>query len=527
LRTKLSFALLVVTFLWITIEASELTNLAWIHVVSENQGALPRFSLMALIWAIMVVAVLIPGKRFAKCHKPLCLLGLGALSLYLLEISFRSHNVDEVMHMITAWEIGQGKSPYRDFFHMYHPLLEGLWSPVMVWFKDDLNVLYAVKIFMLANLIPLTWVLNKLTQKAGGRLVYTLVALICVKPFAFTITEFRPDPFAALGSLLALWALTCQRPIWAGLFLGIGFGFHQKAALWGTLLLLCYLATRPTLQQAARFIGTTTLVSLAVPFWALASGFFRNYFQCAFQYTFQYASHQSATNLETSSSALLGSQIIHQSLPFFLTAIGGCYLLLRQNDKPGLLVALYGPCLAVTVISMKFLYPQYVIVFIPALAILASAGLRKLENFQGEGFEPKIPCIVVLAGAFLTLANWAAIPPIGNIRDAHQQTLDRIRPGQTYWGSGIIGLSHHPIFRGTPSYYIYAKDFAGRYFQRTGIQPYHHPPELISENSDPPTVIVGSVDSTRDCLAQMKARGFRYSGSDPNYLILDPKTKDE
>ena len=114
---------------------------------------------------------------------------------------------DESQHLHAAWQVAQGRVPYRDFWEHHFPLFYPLLAPVVRLVGETPAVYTVARI--LVSVAALTAL--GLTARLGGRLsrgtgLLAAVLLGLVPQYLETTTEVRPDVpalVAWLGSLFA------------------------------------------------------------------------------------------------------------------------------------------------------------------------------------------------------------------------------------------------------------------------------------------------------------------------------------
>lgn len=126
----------------------------------------------------------------------------------------RQWDPDEFEHLQASWLIGEGLTPYRDFFEHHTPLWHLLTSAVFHVVEPDsferaTALMVGSRAFSFlcsAAVAALTW---SLARRFAGRTVaaFALLLLLASSPFMQKGVEIRPDPLSTLCILVAVYAL--------------------------------------------------------------------------------------------------------------------------------------------------------------------------------------------------------------------------------------------------------------------------------------------------------------------------------
>ena len=216
------------------------------------------------------------------------LLGLGFVGRLLY-----GYEVDELMHLHSAWCIGQGQLPYRDFYDNHLPVWHALVSPVVGTFTHaNLLVLIETRVVALAILVFLLVCFYRVCRAISPAAAPLAVgALILIHPFETAGFELRPDWLAMvciLASLLILQSSIPKRPghvidysVIAGVLQGIAIGITQKsfflvfaAVIW--LIGTCHFADSREERRQRLFKLIATVVGICIPIAILIAWYARH-----------------------------------------------------------------------------------------------------------------------------------------------------------------------------------------------------------------------------------------------------------
>lgn len=110
-------------------------------------------------------------------------------------------NPDEREHLYSSYMVYHGAIPYKDFFEHHHPLLWYMFAPVLYFFDNDANVLYALRFFELVINVLIVFVIYKIALLVFNRRIWALWSAIIY--FQFRVVQiwgisFRPDQLMIL-----------------------------------------------------------------------------------------------------------------------------------------------------------------------------------------------------------------------------------------------------------------------------------------------------------------------------------------
>ncbi len=119
------------------------------------------------------------------------------------------YEVDELMHLHTAWCIGQGQLPYRDFYDNHLPVWHYLIAPFVASLHHaNFGVLIGCRLIALAVMLLGLYLFYRLNKRISlVAASWCVGAYLLIHPFGTTGFELRPDWTALvclLGAMLLL-----------------------------------------------------------------------------------------------------------------------------------------------------------------------------------------------------------------------------------------------------------------------------------------------------------------------------------
>jgi len=150
------------------------------------------------------------------------LIGLLVVVFVTLPRVAQWHALDLAIYYQDSLKLWRGQLPYRDFALEYPPLaLLPFALPRLVTFGRPIDFSDYVWLFLIQNAIFSTLIALALARIGGARpTALALYALLVV--VSAPLLPWRYDLFPALLTVLALLCILGERPIWAGLWLGLG-----------------------------------------------------------------------------------------------------------------------------------------------------------------------------------------------------------------------------------------------------------------------------------------------------------------
>ncbi len=185
----------------------------------------------------------------------LALVALGAVVV--LRSQLRGFGTDEFEAVQTGWKIACGERIYVDFFQHHHPGLYYLLAPVIALSGERPATLITCRYLMLGMLAGIVAASYGIAARLFGRAAAAVGVFLLMANYGFVdrALEIRPDVPQTLCGLIAIWLVipgeqpvTTRRWLTAGLCLGLGFVFLQKAlftiAALGAILLWRWCAAK-------------------------------------------------------------------------------------------------------------------------------------------------------------------------------------------------------------------------------------------------------------------------------------------
>jgi 4-amino-4-deoxy-L-arabinose transferase-like glycosyltransferase len=347
---------------------------------------------------------------------------------------------DEDYHVAAAVNILHGKVPYRDFWYDKPPLnavfylLIGGHAGVALRLLDAGYVLLAC--YLAYRLASSWW-----SQKEGYAAAF-LLAFFTTFYLPSAVIPFAADALMIVPHLAAIYYARKRRPVWAGLFAGIGFLFNTKAlfvlAACGVFLL--------SLSQLLRLLVGFALPVLAGLGWAAVSGAWPGYCEQVWRWGLLYARNSPVAHpIQTGVSRTANWLGFHAALA---AATAVCLVKTEIRGRIKLSAWIVLSFIAVC-LGTRFA-PHYFLQLLPPLVIAASRGIvlalemrRKLAGavFSALLLVPLIrfsPHYVTLTfnTAIHRQPRWSDVVMDLDSQRAAAQVLDLARPGDTLfvWG---------------------------------------------------------------------------------------------
>jgi hypothetical protein len=322
----------------------------------------------------------------------LCLF-LFALVLRVALTLNREVDIDEFQHLHSAWLLSQHYVLYRDVWENHPPLFYYLLLPLFRFCREGPGLVLLARVIMSfagLGILLLTYVLARIDHdKLPSFLAVLILSYMVI--FAQKSIEVRPDQFLIILWLASLWisirAFSNRQRLGffvAGLLLGIGFLFSQKAllpfaAMSFTFLVCSYI--RGSQKAFVRFLRIQSGYTL---------GFMIPVAACLVFF------YHSGTLKEMITSTVLESFTYPNNYrPFYLLQLRNiCFFLLasagviihlwrlRKNSASvradQLLLLLPGLFLLLVFLFLQTApYPQSALLFAPVLAIYGAEAFRR------------------------------------------------------------------------------------------------------------------------------------------------------
>ncbi|PSS44158.1 hypothetical protein C6401_08335 [Arthrobacter woluwensis] len=210
-------------------------------------------------------------------------------------------------------------------------------------------------------------------------------AMVALAPGMITSGFINWDVWAVFALALALLCFARERPVWAGVWIGVGASFKLYPLL--LLLAVLILAVRSGTMRAfgRTALGTgAALLAVNLPFALLNPGAFRYFFDFAFSRGAGFSSLWESWNLVAArlgQPALSAAQVnVAAVVSFAVVALAITVLVLSVPQRPRLAQILF-LLVAAFVLCNKVYSPQFVVWLIP-LAVLARPVWRDFLIWQ-------------------------------------------------------------------------------------------------------------------------------------------------
>ncbi|HYH07151.1 MAG TPA: glycosyltransferase family 39 protein [Thermoanaerobaculia bacterium] len=183
---------------------------------------------------------------------------------------------DEPQHLHVAWAAAHGFVQYRDVFDNHLPLLHGLFAPVMALMPESSDVFLLMRLAIAPFALACAWLLYEYARPLWGERVAATAALAfsVIPPWLPKSVEFRNDTLWIFFWLAALVLMTRNKPLLAGLALGLA----MLASIKTVPLILAHVLALATerkkfeLAPAMRVAAGIALPAIATAVWMLTHG---------------------------------------------------------------------------------------------------------------------------------------------------------------------------------------------------------------------------------------------------------------
>ena len=398
----------------------------------------------------------------------LCLF-LFALVLRVALTLNREVDIDEFQHLHSAWMVSQHYVLYRDVWENHTPLFYYLLLPLFRFCREGPGLVLAARVitsFAALGILLLTYVLARIDHdKLTSFLAVIILSYMVI--FAEKSIEVRPDQFLIILWLASLWisirAFSNRRRLgffFAGLLLGIGFLFSQKALLPFAAMTLTFLAcsyigrSQRPFRRFLRIQSSSTLGFLIPVAACLAffyhSGTLREMITSTVLESFTYPNNYRPFYL-----------LQLRNICFFLLSSAGVIIHVLNLRKSSASVRANQFVLLIPGLSLLLVflflqtapYPQSALLFAPVLAIYGAEAFRKsmggilTSETNGEKFRLNakgllpfaaalaagliIPCtILIFRGHPFARTNVAQFRTMEYVLD-HTQSRDVVFDGES------------------------------------------------------------------------------------------------
>lgn len=159
--------------------------------------------------------------------------------LYFINSFYGKFNHDEFEAIHSAWKILNNEVIYKDFFQHHHPLLYFFLIPPLILFQEGVTALFVMRVLIFICFLAILYFTYLLSLELSDNRQSGLISILCLCSsviFWHTGIDIRPDVPQTLFSLIAIFFLirslrteSIYPIIWSSISLGVSFLFLQKA----------------------------------------------------------------------------------------------------------------------------------------------------------------------------------------------------------------------------------------------------------------------------------------------------------
>ena len=164
-------------------------------------------------------------KQDLLCHFLKCCVCLMLVWFLFLCFSY-SIAGDEKEHLYASFLITLGEVPYRDFFEHHHPLLWYVFSPIVLLFSNNENVLYMMRLFGFLIVFGQIYYIYKITfyiTKCAKSSLLAVLSYLLMPAVQDGAILFRPDSLMMLFYMAGFFYYLIYRDVRNIKFLWISF----------------------------------------------------------------------------------------------------------------------------------------------------------------------------------------------------------------------------------------------------------------------------------------------------------------
>ncbi len=383
--------------------------------------------------------------------------GLLLIVPFLMELAtirMRGIDPDELEHLHAGFCVWRGMLPYRDFFEHHSPALYYLLQPAFWIFGPDLKVLWlgrAIMCVMSLATVAVTW---QIAKSLKGEIVAWTACLLLAWSSVFVLkgSELRPDvPSCLCLTLMIHFAVRRYESIkfrdWLGIGLwgGLATLFTQKGIVPVVSLAVTLVVVR--LVQGCRDARVTWRPFLGIGLggailWALLAIVFAALGSLNEMFAGTVL-HLARLPIQSARWEHLRPAI---SADFALWIAGGWYLTVVTRDlahrKIEALPLVVMGTLAGSLLSLvwvKAVYPQYVLLWLPLLTIAAASGLDRIRENANRGWA-----LAILGIGLLTCGLECKLLFDG-LQGTQVSALSHLRSLWNYWNLPASSILILPI----------------------------------------------------------------------------------
>ncbi|MDH5325892.1 MAG: glycosyltransferase family 39 protein [Gammaproteobacteria bacterium] len=297
---------------------------------------------------------------------------------------FRGFDHDELEAIHTAWKMAAGEVIYVDFFQHHNPLFYYVLEPFLWVFSDDTSVLRIARLFMFtmyAAVLFVTYKLALLVLKERRDALLSVVVLAGTTYFFDKAIEVRPDvPQVLFGLMSIYWMFLyfdkrkLMYALLSGVSLGISFLFLQKAIF--LILIIGLILARRLFNRSMPvqefFYYWLAFAATVLPYalYLLLNDQFSTYI------TFNWLLNMKFSHTFSPVSGVLAIYQKNTLVWLFFIVGVACMEKGVMREILFLVLALMGSLLMV-----KAPYPQYYMMFLPLVAVVAALGARRMFQY--------------------------------------------------------------------------------------------------------------------------------------------------
>ena len=556
--------------LWLGLQLPDQVTISVEHFRSGHPGAGFRLAVALTPLLLSFVFLLLPDTLQRRwSHRALLATALLQLSAA-WEVSQGFLDPDEPGHFHWVWQLSQGQLPYKDFFVVRHLLWHGLCAPLMWFFPDSLDIIFVFKFLMLLVLVLTVTTACLVARRVGANPWALLILLLSANHFVSGSVQFRSDPAAHLMLLLALLAFSYRRPGLAGLCTGLSFLMIQKTLAPAVGIFTGVVLARvrwpfvptgitgwgdegppspreggggpagvlalgppeggngwgwgdeaPDARGLARFTLAGVAVYLLYLLWVGWLGVFSDYVSCCFFSASIIARHFQAQPLWHSNATFMFWEGLRASPIVMLGTMAGTLWMLLGSRPVHRIIALAGLAAATSVFLTRLAYDHYTIMATGIPLIGAAYLITKLPTSSSFPLVNRVPQILLLWIASVSLFRWAACPPPGLDSAAMQLSLANIPAGAPFHGEGNRGNLCNPVFRPDATYYGIGSEEMSKWSRELGVVlPHGDPYDLNLLLPNPPEVLViPSPGREQEALRFLAEHGIDYRRLSPQAWV--------
>lgn len=370
----------------------------------------------------------------------------------------RSFNHDEFEAIHSAWKVSVGEKIYVDFFQQHHFLLYYLMAGIISLVGSSVKTIIVLRLFIFAMALGIGWLTYQIARMTWGKnvAVLSLFFLSTAIIFLQKVIEVRPDvPYTLMG-LAAVFLLLKyfeSRKMWQFLlsaaFLFISFLFLQKAVFLIFLigLVFLYQLWKKKINYKEFFI-----------YWGMMGVFaslFVWYVSVQFSLSQYFFINWIINTKLLNTFPLFKYLIISMEQNPLLWVLYFLGLIVMCRKKEFNLVAFLSIGLLGSIFLTKAPFPQYYLISLPFIAIVAGSTAYKLLSWRRS-----------LIAIFLLASGIVSVAVLFYVSESNAVQLKKI--------AYILSItdSNDQIYDGDANFNVFRKDIDYFWFSvkpKTGV----------------------------------------------------------